>query len=148
MPSETPERDKTATRQVVIVDNHPLVRRGLTSLINTEPDLEVCAESSSRRAALEAISASRPDVVITGLTFVDADGLALVADIRSQYSALPILVLSMREGSRWAERALEAGANGYVGKHEIGETLLGAVRQVLNGNQYLGPWASKALGNT
>lgn len=125
---------KTVKRRVVIVDSHPLVRRGLAELINNEPDLEVSAETDRPSAALEAITITKADLVITGLSLRDGigDGLALVADIHSQHSELPVLVLSLHDGSRWAERAIAAGASGFLSKQEIDDTLLAAVRTVLD----------------
>ena len=121
-------------RRVVIVDNHPLLRHGLTELINTQPDLEVCAETSTPRAALDAIKVTAADLVITGLSVRDGigAGLALVADIHSQHADLPVLVLSMHDESKWAERAMQAGASGYLNKQEIGDSLLDTIRTVLD----------------
>ncbi len=135
MDSKVPARETTVKRQIVVIDNHPLVRRGLSELIDNEPDLEVCAECVTPRAALEAITATKADLVITGLSLNDGigDGLVLLADIRSQHADLPVLVLSMHDGARWAERAITAGANGFLSKQEIDETLLVAIRTVLDG---------------
>lgn len=131
----SPQRPPTE-RRVLIVDGHPLVRRGLAALIDAEPDLTVCARAATPREALEALASVRPDLVITDLSFGDgagSEGLALVADIGSRHGDLPVLVLSMHEGSVWERRAVYAGASGYVSKREMGETLLVAIRAVLDG---------------
>ncbi len=116
------------------------MRRGLAALIDDEPDLTVCARAATPREALEALASARPDLVITDLSFgagAGSEGLALVADIRSGHGDLPVLVLSMHEGSVWERRAVEAGASGYVSKREMGGTLLIAIRSVLEGEKYL-----------
>ena len=136
-PSTT--RETPAKRRIVIIDDHPLVRRGLTALIDNEPDLRVYAEAAGHRTGLEAIASSRPDLVITDLSLGDDDGLALVQAIRSRDAGLPVLVLSMHNTAMWAQRAFKAGASGYASKQEMGETLLIAIRCVLGGERYVSP---------
>jgi len=126
-------------RRVLIIDDHPLMRRGLTALINNEPDLEVCADADGPRAGLEAIASSQPDLVITDLSMGDGGGFSLLEDIRSGNKDLPILILSKHDGRNHVRRALSAGANGYVSKPEMGEVLLDAIRSVLGGETYLSP---------
>ena len=126
-------------RLILIIDNHPLVRRGLTALIDNEPDLSVCAEAATCREGLEAIAASRPDLVITDLSFGEGDGLAMVKDIRSRYQDLPVLVLTMHDAPVYARRAFRAGASGYVTKQEMSEKVVIAIRRVLNGERYESP---------
>jgi DNA-binding NarL/FixJ family response regulator len=128
-----------AKRRILIVDDHPLVRRGVTALIDNEPDLTVCAEAATQRAGLEAIDASRPDLVIVDLSLGDDDGLALVKAIRSRHEDLPVLVFSMHDAPVWALRAFQAGADGYVSKQEMGDTLLAAIRCVLGRERYVSP---------
>ncbi|MBE0620231.1 MAG: response regulator transcription factor [Burkholderiales bacterium] len=128
-----------ARRRILIVDDHALVRRGLSALIDNEPDLSVCAAAATQREGLEAIALSRPDLVIADLSLVDADGLALVEEIRAAYPDLPVLVLSMHDAPVWARRAFQAGAKGYVSKQEMTETLLVAIRCVLGGERYVSP---------
>jgi len=117
------------------------MRRGLTALIDNEPDLIVCSEAATPQAGFEAIATARPDLVITDLSMGDGDGagVSLLQDIRSSYEALPVLVLTMHDALRYARRAFRAGANGYASKQELGETLLVAIRSVLNGEKYLSP---------
>ena len=126
-------------RRILIVDDRPLIRRGLTALIGNEPDLTVCAEAATHREALAAISAARPDLVITDLALGDDDGLALVQDIRSGHQDLPVLVLTLHDEPGYARRALRAGARGYVTKQEISEILLTAIRRVLDGETFVSP---------
>ena len=134
-------RASPTRRRILIVDDHPLMRRGLTALIDNEPDLIVCAEAATPRAGFEAIASARPDLVITDLSMGDgvSAGLTLVQDIRSGYADMPVLVLTIHDAPQYARRAFSAGANGYVNKQELGETLLVAIRCVLNGQKYLSP---------
>jgi DNA-binding NarL/FixJ family response regulator len=132
-------KSEPTKRRILIVDNHPLVRRGLTALINAEPDLVVCAEAAKEQDGLIAVATARPDLVITDLSLGDSDGLALVRDIRSRRAGPPVLVLSMHEAPTYVRRAFAAGANGYVVKSEMTETLLDAIRDVLRGQTYGAP---------
>ena len=120
-------------RRLLLVDHHPLLRRGLRHLLETEPDLIVCAEAATPEAGLAAIAAHLPDLVITELSFRGGDGLEMVKDITKRFPMIPVLVLSMREEVIYAERALRAGARGYVAKHELNDEVIQAVRRVLAG---------------
>lgn len=133
-------RVSEAKRRIAIIDDHPLLRRGLIALIDNEPDLTVCAEAAGYRTGLKAIALCKPNLVITDLSLGDGDnGLRLVQAIRSGHKDLPVLVLSMHDSPIFLERAFQAGANGYVTKQEMGETLLLAMRQVLGGARYVSP---------
>jgi DNA-binding NarL/FixJ family response regulator len=126
-------------RRVLIVDDHPLLRRGLTALINAEPDLMVCAEAATRGDGLVAIAVARPDLVITDLSLIDGDGLELVRDIRSRHLGLRVLVLSLHDSPLYVRRAFAAGADGYLAKQKLTEALLQAIRSVLRGDAYGAP---------
>jgi DNA-binding NarL/FixJ family response regulator len=141
-------RETLAKRRILIVDDHPLVRRGLAALIDNEPDLTVCAAAATQRTGLEAIASSRPDLVIADLSLADGDGLALVKDIRSDHEDLPVLVLTLHDAPLWARRAFQAGATGYVTKQEMTETLLVAIRCVLDGKKYVSPKIGDGLDTT
>ncbi len=123
--------------KVFLVDDHPIVRQGLAQMINREPDLTVCGEAQEAASALQAISTERPDILIVDISLVGPDGLELVKNIRLRHSSLPVLILSMHDESIYAERALRAGANGYIMKHEAAERVLVAIRQVLNHEIYV-----------
>ena len=122
---------------VFIVDDHPIVRQGLTQLIEQEADLKVCGEASDVKEARLALSKTLPDVVIVDLSLRDSDGLELIKDIRSKYRQLPVLVLSMHDENIYAERLLSAGANGYIMKQAAADQLLTALRRVLSGGIYV-----------
>jgi DNA-binding NarL/FixJ family response regulator len=126
-------------RRILIVDNHPLVRRGLKTLIDAEPDLIACAEAANPRDGLGAIAESRPDLVVADLTLGLGDGLELLKAIRSRHASLRVLVLTMHDSPQYVEGAFTAGADGYVAKQEMTETLLIAMRTVLRGETYGAP---------
>lgn len=132
-------------RRILIVDGHPLVRRGLTALIEEEPDLSVCAAAANRWTGLEATASFGPDLVIADLALADGEGLPLVRDIRSRHADLPVLVLSMHGAWREARSAFEAGATGYLSKRELDGTLVEAIRALLGGETYASPEIRAAL---
>ncbi|MGA2133277.1 MAG: response regulator transcription factor [Bryobacteraceae bacterium] len=123
--------------RVFVVDDHPIVRQGLSQLINREPDLVVCGEAEDARTALQAIELSKPDILIVDVSLNGPDGIDLLKTIRAQDSKLPVLILSMHDESLYAERALRAGANGYIMKQEATELVLTAIRQILDGSVYV-----------
>jgi DNA-binding NarL/FixJ family response regulator len=119
------------------VDDHLLVRRWLTALIDNEPDLTVCAATTAtQRAGLAAIASSRPDLVIVDLSLGAGDGLALLRDIRSIHGDLPVLVLTVHDAPVYVQQAFRAGADGFVTKQEMGETVLLAIHSVLRGEKW------------
>lgn len=127
-----------ATR-ILIVDDHPLVRQGIIGLISTQPDFEVCGEANGIAEALELVEATRPEVVIIDLTLKDGNGIELIKILKEQHGDIKMLVISMHDETLFAERALRAGAVGYVSKHEAIRTVVQAVRTVLGGRLYLSP---------
>ncbi len=124
-------------RNVLIVDDHPLLRDGLAKVINQQPDLAVCGEAADARAGLAAAAKLRPDVVIADLTMDEGTGLDLIKDLHLRQPGLPVLVLSMHHENLYAERAVRAGARGYVMKREPVAALLAALRKVLAGQMAL-----------
>jgi DNA-binding NarL/FixJ family response regulator len=134
-----------AKRRILIVDDHPLVRLGLTALIKNEPDLTVCAAVATHREGLEAIASSRPDLVIAEISLEEGDGLAMVKEIRAGHEELPVLLLTMHDAPLYARGALQAGVLGYVSKKEMTETLLIAIRCVLGGEKFVSREIKAAL---
>ncbi len=132
-------RKTPAKIRILIVDDQPLIRRGLASLIDNNPDLIICAAAGTCQAGLEAIASSGPDLVIAGLSLKAEDGLEMIKAIRRRYSHVPVLVHSMHVAPLYAQRALQAGASGYVTKQETSETLLIAIRRLLDGEKYVSP---------
>jgi DNA-binding NarL/FixJ family response regulator len=123
--------------RILIVDDHPLVRQGLIGLLSAERDFEVCGEASGAADARQLAARIKPDVAIIDLSLKDGNGIELTKELHSQYSKLKMLVLTMHDESLFAERALRAGAVGYVNKHEASRTIIQAVRTVLEGKLYL-----------
>jgi DNA-binding NarL/FixJ family response regulator len=121
---------------VLIVDDHAVVRMGLSRIINKARDFEVRGESADGAPVLEMIATLKPDVLVLDLMLKDTDGLELLKEIHAKYPALPILVLSMNEAMVYAERALRAGALGYVHKDQATENVVLALREILAGNIY------------
>ena len=127
--------------RVFLVDDHPLVRQALKHAMRREKDLEVCGEADDKDEALKAIALSEPDLAIVDLRLRDSDGLDLVRDLRDRYPKVLSLVLSMQDESLTAERAVRAGARGYISKRESPCKIIEAVRKVLGGEIY---WSEKA----
>jgi DNA-binding NarL/FixJ family response regulator len=134
---ETDAKPEPQKRTVLIVDDHPVLRRGLAALIGYEPDLTVCGEADSCAAALECIREFSPHLVIVDLSLDGRGGLDLVKDMTTRHPEIPALVLSMHEESLYAERCLRAGARGYVSKQQLDTTLLIAIRCALDGGTYM-----------
>src|ERR1035438_3573374 len=120
-------------KRVFLVDDHPLVREWLTNLINQQPGLVVCGEAESGPEAREKILALRPDVAIVDIALKDSSGIELIKDLKLACPQVAVLVLSMHEESHYAERALRAGARGYLMKRETTRKVIPAIRQVLEG---------------
>ncbi len=123
--------------KVYLVDDHPLLRDGITRLINRQKDLTVCGESENISGALKGIPEKKPDIAIVDLTLEDGSGLSLVEKLSSSHSTLPVLVLSMHDESVYAERCLKAGARGYIMKREPPKEVLSALRTILEGRLYI-----------
>ena len=123
--------------RVLVVDDHPIVRQGLALLINREDDLTVCGEAQDAHAAMQAIASVKPDILIVDISLNGPDGLDLLKDVRMRHPELPVLILSMHDESVYAERALRAGAQGYIMKQEATEKVLVAVRRILSHEIYI-----------
>ncbi len=127
----------TGKSTIFIVDDHPIIRQGLALLINREPDLAVCGDAEEAAAALRHIEEMRPDLIVVDISLSGPDGLELLKNIRVRDANLPVLILSMLDESIYAERALRAGANGYIMKQEATERVLVAIRRILGGEIYV-----------
>jgi DNA-binding NarL/FixJ family response regulator len=124
-------------KRVLIVDDHPILRKGLSLLINSEPDLTVVAEAENAQQALEKIAAHKPDMLIVDISLPGIDGIELIKTVKLNHRDLPALVVSMHDESLFAERALRAGARGYIMKQEALEKVLVAIRRVLAGEIFV-----------
>ena len=130
---------KTAAKakQLLIVDDHPMMRQGLAQLIGNEPDLAVCGEAENAFEAIEAVKRLKPDLVLADITLPDKNGLELIKDLQSIEPGLPVLVISMHDEALYADRVLRAGGRGYIMKQEGGKKLMQAMRHVLSGQIYV-----------
>jgi len=141
------------TKRILIVDDHPVVRKGIERLINQEKGLLVCAQADGVRQARQALKNDYIDLAIVDLTLEKSSGLELIKDIRALYPDLPVLVLSMHDEFLYAERVLRAGARGYIMKQQPPEELLVAIHKVLDGQIYVSDsvaskMMSKFVGST
>jgi DNA-binding NarL/FixJ family response regulator len=133
---EQPSSQETV-RKILIVDDHAVFRDGLQRLIGFEKGLEVCAQAADGNEALEKASQHNPDLTIIDVVMDGMNGIELTKALRTRYPKMKLLVLSMHKEILYAERALRAGANGYIMKRENGETLMAAIRSVLDGKAYV-----------
>ena len=123
--------------RVFIVDDHPLVREGLANLLNAQDDLMVCGEAEDSTHAINRIRKARPHVALIDISLKNESGLELVKDLRNQFPQLALIVLSMHDEALYAERAIHAGAQGYVMKREASKNVLASIRRVLEGGVYV-----------
>jgi DNA-binding NarL/FixJ family response regulator len=137
--NQNPKCDQPQAKRIVIVDDHPLFRKGLEQLINSEDSFAICGEAGNAAEAMEVIRKLNPDLAIVDLSLPGANGIELIKNIRAEFSRLPVLVLSMHDESLYALRALRAGAEGYVMKHEAMANVIHAIHEVFNGRPYLSP---------
>src|SRR5215831_14634685 len=138
-------KDNKHKRRVFLVDDHPLVREWLTNLINQQADLEVCGEAENAIDALVGIGRTRPALAVIDISLNAASGLELIKDLCIQYPSVAPLKLSMHEEELYAERAMRAGARGYVRKRETSKNILAAIRRVLEGGIYISEKLSNAM---
>ncbi len=147
-----PKTQRTASRgrrpaRVLLVDDHPMVRERLSEVIQSESGFVVCGEAEDRWQALEAIAATQPDIAIVDLTLKNSNGFDLIKDIHARWPDLATLVVSMHDELLHAERALRAGARGYITKQEATRKIMLALETVGKGQVYLSePLALKIAG--
>ncbi|MGA2797014.1 MAG: response regulator transcription factor [Thermoguttaceae bacterium] len=137
MNQQIPSPSTTKKYKVLIVEDHPITRRGLVELIAMEPDMEVCGEAAGMAEAIKQIEAVCPDVAIIDISLKDGNGLELIEHIKANHIDLNILVFSVHDELLFAERSIRAGALGYINKQESTENLLNAIRQVMHHEIYL-----------
>lgn len=137
MSTSRPAMRGMGRRRILIADDHPIIQRGLADVLSREPDMEVCGGAVSVADALKAMEESCPDLVVVDITLENSSGLELIAEIKNRRADVRTVVWSMFDEKIFAERAIRAGAMGYVNKKEPIECLVSAIRQVLDGNFYL-----------
>jgi DNA-binding NarL/FixJ family response regulator len=123
--------------RIFLVDDHPLVREGLANLINEQNDLMVCGEAEDSAGAMTGMAKTRPDVALIDISLKNESGLELVKNLENQFPLVALIVLSMHDEALYAERALRAGARGYVMKRESTKSVLASIRRVLEGGVYV-----------
>ncbi len=123
--------------KIFLVDDHPLVREWLTNLIHQQPDLSVCGEAETAPEALQGIAKLRPDVAIVDISLKGGSGIELIKNLKTLQPRVAVIVLSMHDEELYAERALRAGARGYIMKRETAKKVIAAIRQVLEGKLYV-----------
>ena len=135
----TIETAMTATikKKILLVDDHEIVRRGIASLFDAQPEFEICGEADDVDTAMAAIEQCKPDLILLDLSLKTGDGLEVLRRLRTEHPHVLTLVLSMYDESIYAERALRAGAKGYVRKVDVAQTIMAAIRKVLSGQVYL-----------
>jgi DNA-binding NarL/FixJ family response regulator len=124
-------------KQLLIVDDHPMIRKGLRQLVEDQQDLAVCGEAATAAEAMSLIETCKPDLVLADITLPDKSGLELIKDLQALHPGLPVLVISMHDESLYAERVLRAGGRGYIMKEAGGEKMLEAIRRVRSGQFYV-----------
>src|SRR5881409_4115095 len=146
--NKNPKCDPLDVKRIVIVDDHPLFRKGLEQLIHSDSSFAVCGEAGNASEAMDVIRKLDPDLAIVDLSLPGANGIELIKNIRAEFQKLPVLILSMHDESLYALRALRAGAQGYVMKQEALENVINAIREVLAGRPYLShDMSSKLITN-
>jgi DNA-binding NarL/FixJ family response regulator len=143
--TETMTRDTTETVRILVVDDHPIVRFGIRQMLDADPSLSICGEADSGHAALQRIESSHVDLAIVDLSLRDGSGLELIRAMRELDPALRILVLSMHDEALFAERALKAGAHGYVMKQESVTDLVRAIQEIRAGRVYVSDSMARSL---
>jgi DNA-binding NarL/FixJ family response regulator len=123
--------------KILLVDDHPLVREGLANLIGQQPDLEVCGEAAGEPEALQLIGTAQPDVAVIDISLENGSGLELIKSVKAMHPGVAMLVLSMHDESLYAERALRAGARGYLMKREAARKVIQAIRAVQAGQLFV-----------
>jgi DNA-binding NarL/FixJ family response regulator len=142
---DTLHTNSTVDKRILIVDDHPISRRGLIQLFASEKGLTVCGEAESAAQAIKLLEESQPDLVTVDISLKDSNGIDLTKTIKSLYPKLPVLVVSMYSESVYGERALQAGASGYVIKNEDPDTIVQAIWDVLKGEIYVSDSLSRKL---
>ncbi|HMO51389.1 MAG TPA: response regulator transcription factor [Kiritimatiellia bacterium] len=135
----------TATHRILVVDDHSIVRHGLTLLLRKESDLTVCGEAGSYEEARQLAGELNPDIMLVDITLKDRNGLDLIREIHQAHPAIRCLVLSMHDEAEYADRALRSGARGYVMKEDADDVIVQAIRHVLAGELYVSPAMSNRL---
>ena len=137
MDRQSEQTQSGSKSRILIVDDHAIIREGLTLLINQESDLEVCATAANADDALDIIRNNHVDLAVVDISLDGTSGLQLTERIKAHNAHLPVLILTMHDEELYAKRAFRAGAGGFVTKHEASETIITAIRMMLEGQNYV-----------
>ena len=137
--------DLVSRKRILVVDDHPVMRKGVIQWIEHNADMEVCGEAESVLDAISLVEKSKPDLVLTDISLKGKDGLDLIKSLGAMNPELPVLVLSMHSELLYARRALRAGARGYIMKNDGGERVVEAIREIFQGRLAISPIARAAL---
>jgi DNA-binding NarL/FixJ family response regulator len=138
---------KSMRVNVVVIDDHPAIRDAIADTVGDQPDMELCGVAGSAHEAFELVRAARPDVAVVDISLGDAHGLDLIQNLRAQHPALEVVVFSMYDEAVYAERAIRAGARGYVMKSESTQSVAEAIRAAAQGQAYRPPNAHPLASN-
>jgi DNA-binding NarL/FixJ family response regulator len=130
-------KSKEGKARLLLVDDHPMMRQGLTQLVSGERDLEVVGEANDAQEAMRLVESVKPDLVVADITLPDKSGLDLLKDLQAMENPVPVLIISMHDESLYAERVLRAGGRGYIMKEQGGKKIIEAIRRVLSGQIYV-----------
>jgi DNA-binding NarL/FixJ family response regulator len=123
--------------KIYLVDDHPLMRKGIAMTLDLEMDFEVCGQAESAEEAISDIPAQKPDIVVIDISLPGMNGIELIKHLKAQNPDLLMLVVSRHDEDMYAERAIKAGARGYLMKMEAGDVIVNAIRRILKGQLYL-----------
>jgi DNA-binding NarL/FixJ family response regulator len=132
-------------KNIVLVDDHPVLRKGLARLIDSKEGFVVCGEASSAADAMEVIRAEKPHLAVVDIVLPGASGIDLTKSIRAEFPDVPVLILSMHDDALYATRALRAGATGYIVKQDAIDNITTALQETLDGRRYLSPGIAEQL---
>jgi DNA-binding NarL/FixJ family response regulator len=141
----SPAAQASGKKRILLVDDHPITRQGMKAVINSQPDLEVCGEADQAPQAVELFQELRPDLAIVDIALKTSNGIELTKNLKALAPEFPVLVVSMHEENLYAERAVRAGAMGYLMKQEAGDKIVLAVRRILQGEIYLSDKAKERM---
>ena len=136
---------KSNAKKILLVDDHPVLRKGLVRLIDAKEEFVVCGEASTADEAMALIQKLRPDLAIVDISLPGISGIELTKMVRAEFPKLPVLILSMHEEALYATRALRAGAMGYIVKQDAIDNIAAALRDALNGRRYLSPMIASQM---
>ena len=130
---------------IFVLDDHPVVRQGLKTILEDEPDITVSGEASTYRELIDLLEAKTPDLIVLDITLPDRSGLDVLKDLKAQHPDIPVLILTIHKEEHFAVRTLKAGADGFLNKMSVSDELVQAVRKIATGGKYISPGVAELL---